>query len=100
MASAKRIFLFLAVNFLVVLMISLLLSVFHVRPYLQAYGINYTALMIFCVAWGMGGAFISLALSRVAPVLIESRSCCLPIQLIRRRFGFTLSASCKLSREA
>jgi heat shock protein HtpX len=65
MAFAKRIFLFLAVNFLVVLMISVLLSVFHVRPFLQSYGIDYTSLILFCFIWGMGGAFISLALSRV-----------------------------------
>lgn len=64
MAWAKRIFLFLAVNFLVVLMISLVLSLLNIRPYLEASGLNYTSLMIFCLIWGMGGAFISLALSR------------------------------------
>lgn len=62
----KRIFLFLALNFLVVLMISFILNLFNVRPYLQAYGIDYTSLLIFCLVWGMTGAFISLALSRVA----------------------------------
>ncbi len=64
MALAKRIFLFLAVNFLVITMITLILTIFNVKPYLTAYGINYQSLMIFCLIWGMGGAFISLALSK------------------------------------
>jgi heat shock protein HtpX len=65
MAMAKRIFLFLAVNFLINVTISITLSVLGVRPYLTAQGIDFRALLIFCFVWGMGGAFISLALSRV-----------------------------------
>lgn len=65
MRFAKRILLFLAINFLVVITLSLVLNLFHVRPYLTAYGIDYRSLLIFCFIWGMGGAFISLALSRV-----------------------------------
>lgn len=65
MAMAKRIFLFLAVNILVVVTISLVLNLFNVRPFLNAYGIDYQSLMIFCLVWGMGGAFISLSLSRI-----------------------------------
>ncbi|HKY62999.1 MAG TPA: protease HtpX [bacterium] len=61
---AKRIILFLAVNFLVVMTISVLLNVFGVRPYLTQYGLNYTSLAIFCLIWGMAGSLISLALSR------------------------------------
>ncbi len=64
MAMAKRIFLFLLVNFLVIITLTLILNLFNVKPYLTAYGINYTSLMIFCLVWGMGGAFISLALSK------------------------------------
>jgi heat shock protein HtpX len=60
----KRIVLFLAVNFLVVMTISVLLSVLGVRPYLSANGIDYQQLLVFCLIWGMGGAFISLQLSR------------------------------------
>jgi heat shock protein HtpX len=41
------------------------LSIFNVKPYLQSYGIDYKSLMIFCLVWGMGGAFISLALSKL-----------------------------------
>src|SRR5215467_13341329 len=61
---AKRIFLFLALNFLVVMTISIILNLFHVRPFLNRYGLDYTSLAVFCLVWGMGGALISLALSR------------------------------------
>lgn len=64
MAIAKRIGLFLAVNFLVVIVISFLLSFFNIQPYLNRYGLNYQALAIFCLIWGMGGAVISLFLSK------------------------------------
>jgi heat shock protein HtpX len=65
MTFMKRIFLFLAVNALVVLSVSLLLNVLGVRPYITAQGLDYNSLMIFCLIWGMAGALISLALSRV-----------------------------------
>ena len=65
MAIAKRIILFMVVNVLVLLTISVVLNLFGVRPYLSAYGIRYDQLMIFCLIWGMGGAFISLGLSRI-----------------------------------
>lgn len=58
----KRIVLFLALNFLVVLMISLVLNLLNLK---NVYGMNYQELLLFCFIWGMGGAFISLALSRV-----------------------------------
>ncbi|HMM36226.1 MAG TPA: protease HtpX, partial [Thermoanaerobaculia bacterium] len=65
MKIAKRVFLFLAVNVLVVATISVVLSLLGVRPYLNAYGLDLQALAVFCLVWGFGGAFISLALSRV-----------------------------------
>lgn len=65
MRFAKRIFLFVALNVLVITTISITLNLLGIRPYLDAQGINYSALMAFCLVWGMGGAFISLALSRV-----------------------------------
>jgi heat shock protein HtpX len=61
----KRISLFLLVNIAVVLTISILLSIFNIQPFLQSYGINYQSLLAFCLIWGMGGAFISLMLSRI-----------------------------------
>jgi heat shock protein HtpX len=65
MAIARRIFFFLALNFTIVITLSLLLNVLGVRPYLTAQGLDYTSLMAFCLVWGMGGAFISLGLSRI-----------------------------------
>ena len=65
MRIAKRIVLFLAVNVLVLVTLSFTLNLLGVRPYLGARGLDYNALMMFCLVWGMGGAFISLALSRV-----------------------------------
>ncbi|CAM0117623.1 protease HtpX [Rhabdochlamydiaceae symbiont of Dictyostelium giganteum] len=65
MAFIKRIVLFFAVNTLVVISISIILNLLQVRPYLQAHGIDYKSLMIFCAVWGSSGAFISLALSRI-----------------------------------
>ncbi|MBI2605893.1 MAG: protease HtpX [Deltaproteobacteria bacterium] len=65
MAWLKRMGLFLMVNALVVITISIILNVLGVKPYLTRYGMDYQSLMIFCLVWGMGGALISLALSRV-----------------------------------
>ncbi len=61
----KRVFLFLMVNILVVGTISIVLSILGVQPYLTSAGINYSSLMAFCLVWGFGGAFISLAISRM-----------------------------------
>ncbi len=65
MALAKRIFLFLALNFAVVACISFLLYLFNVQPFLTQNGLDLTSLAIFCLIWGMGGAFISLFLSKM-----------------------------------
>lgn len=64
MGFAKRIVLFLAVNMLVILTVSIVMSVLGVQPYLTEYGIDYGSLMAFCLIWGFGGAFISLLLSK------------------------------------
>ncbi len=65
MGMFRRIFLFLLVNFLVIIMISFILNLLNVRPYIEETGLNYNSLILFCLIWGMGGAFISLSLSRV-----------------------------------
>lgn len=65
MAIAKRVFLFLVLNFVVVLFISFLLNILNIQPFLTHHGINPAALAIFCLIWGMGGAMISLLLSKV-----------------------------------
>lgn len=60
----KRVFLFLLTNVLVIATISIVTSIFGLHSYLTAYGINYEQLMYFCAIWGMGGAFISLLMSK------------------------------------
>jgi heat shock protein HtpX len=60
----KRFALFFATNILVIFTISILLSVFQVTPYLTQSGIDYQALFVFCLIYGMTGAFISLQMSR------------------------------------
>ncbi len=61
----KRIFLFVAVNILVIATISLTLNLLHVGPYLTNYGIDYTNLLAFCAVVGFVGALFSLATSRI-----------------------------------
>lgn len=60
----KRIFLFLVVNLLVITTITVVLSLLGVQPYLQRGGLDLGSLAVFCLVWGMGGAFISLQISR------------------------------------
>ena len=62
---AKRVVLFLVTNLLVVLTLSIVLSVLGVGRYISPDGgLNVGALATFCLIWGMGGAFISLQMSR------------------------------------
>ena len=60
----KRFFFFGLVNVAIMVMLSLVLNLLGVQPYLDANGVNYSALMVFCLAWGTGGAFVSLWLSK------------------------------------
>lgn len=60
----KRIVLFLATNFAIVLVLSVTLRVLGVEPYLTAEGLNLGSLLIFAAVFGMGGSFISLAISK------------------------------------
>ena len=62
----KRIVLFLATNLAILVTLSIVLSLLGVSGYrLPGGGLNYTALMIFALVWGMGASFISLLMSRV-----------------------------------
>ena len=65
MNMAKRIGLFVGVNLLIVLTITMVTSLLGIQPYLSSRGINLQALAAFCLLWGFGGAFISLAISRI-----------------------------------
>jgi heat shock protein HtpX len=60
----KRIFLFLVTNLAIVLTLSLVFSLLGVGDYFREDGIDVGSLAIFCLFWGMGGAFLSLQMSR------------------------------------
>jgi len=60
----KRVMLFLATNFAVVIVLMVITSLLGVNQYLTQQGINYEALLIFAAVFGMGGAFISLLISK------------------------------------
>jgi len=60
----KRWILFLLVNILIISTLSIIAGLLGIEPYLTSYGLNYQSLMVFCLFWGMGGAFISLLLSK------------------------------------
>lgn len=61
---AKRIFLFVLTNVLVMITVSLVLSILGVGQYITSVGIDYSALMIFCLVWGFAGSGISLLMSK------------------------------------
>ena len=60
----KRIFLFLATNMAIVLVLSVTMRLLGVEPYLNANGLNLSALLIFAAVMGFGGSLISLAMSK------------------------------------
>lgn len=60
----KRIALFMLTNILVVATVSIVLSLLGLNNYLTASGLNYSALMGFCLIWGFVGSGISLLLSK------------------------------------
>ncbi len=62
----KRIFLFAATNIAILLVLSISMRLLGLDRFLeeQGTGLNMTGLLIFAAALGMGGAFISLAMSK------------------------------------
>ena len=62
----KRIVLFLATNLGIVLVLSVTMQLLGVEPYLQERGLALGPLLVFAAVFGMGGAFISLAISKWA----------------------------------
>ncbi len=99
MKIAKRIFLFVSVNVLIIATMSVIFSALGIQPYLNSKGISYQTLIIFCVLWGFGGALISLTLSRVMAKwimgvkLIDPLNAPLEMQnLVRRVHGFARNA--------
>lgn len=61
----KRIALFIGTNLLVVLTLSIIIRVLGLDRFITEGGVDYRALAVFCLIWGFGGAFISLAISRI-----------------------------------
>jgi heat shock protein HtpX len=60
----KRIFLLIATNFAVLIVLSIFVSVLGLDRWLTAEGIDYYGLLIFSAIFGFGGAFISLLMSK------------------------------------
>jgi heat shock protein HtpX len=60
----KRIFLFIVTNLAVILTLSIVAAILGVGSGIGPEGLNIQALAVFCLFWGMGGAFISLQMSR------------------------------------
>ena len=77
----KRILLFVATNLAVMITLSIVLSLLGVGGYITPDGLDYSALMVFCLVWGMGGAFISLQMSRFLAKMAMG------VQLVNGRSG-------------
>lgn len=60
----KTIALYLATNLAVIFIISIILSIFNVSPYLTQHGLNYQSLLIFALIVGFTGSFFSLMISK------------------------------------
>jgi heat shock protein HtpX len=60
----KRILMFVATNFAIIAMLSIVFSLLGIGGYVTADGLDYFALMIFSLVWGFGGAMLSLLISR------------------------------------
>jgi len=60
----KRVFLFLATNLGVVLLLGIVARLLGVDRFLYQSGINFPSLLIFAAIFGMGGSFISLLMSK------------------------------------
>ncbi len=64
MQMFKRFGLFIGINLLVVLTLSFITSALGLNPRITDAGYDMTSLIGFCLVWGMGGAFISLLISK------------------------------------
>jgi len=62
----KRIFLFLATNLAIIVVLSITLRLFGFEGFLDAQGVdlNLNSLLLFAAVFGFGGSFISLAISK------------------------------------
>ena len=60
----KRIALFIVTNIAILFVLNISMRVLGLDPWLSSQGINMGSLLLFAAAFGMGGAFISLAISK------------------------------------
>ncbi len=62
----KRVFLFIATNLAIIILLSITLRILGVGSILDEQGVNLNlnALLVFSAVFGMGGSFISLAISK------------------------------------
>ncbi|HEV2431697.1 MAG TPA: protease HtpX [Burkholderiales bacterium] len=60
----KRIFLFLATNIAVLVVLSVIINIFGLDQWLTAEGIDYVSLLVFSAVVGFGGSIISLLISK------------------------------------
>lgn len=59
-----RVALFLLTNIAILVVVSIIFSVFGLSTFTEGYGIDYRGLLIFCALFGFAGSFISLAMSK------------------------------------
>jgi heat shock protein HtpX len=59
-----RVALFLMTNIAILVVVSIIFSVFGLSTFTEGYGIDYRGLLIFCALFGFAGSFISLAMSK------------------------------------
>jgi heat shock protein HtpX len=61
----KRILLFVATNIAIMVTLSIVLTLLGIGGYVRVDGsLDYAALFVFCLFWGLAGSFISLQMSR------------------------------------
>lgn len=60
----KRVLLFLGTNFAIVLVLGVVVNILGVNQFITESGLNLGTLLMFTAVFGMGGSFISLAMSK------------------------------------
>jgi heat shock protein HtpX len=60
----KRTFLFVLTNIAILVVLSIAVRVLGLDRYLSEQGVDYVSLLVFAAIFGMGGAFLSLAMSK------------------------------------
>jgi heat shock protein HtpX len=96
----RRVVLFVLTNLLVITMVAIVVRVFNLDRFTTEYGINYVSLLIFSGVIGFGGAFISLAMSRVLAKWAMGVKVLKPDALLSPDASWLLNTTYDLSRRA